>query len=199
MAVLRNRTPLSREAVYLARAFVVVTATILGWVATVSAECYKNGKLGWEMQVRESQSKVACPRISVHLVKRIPLVSHTPSDSHIPGCQYRCKTPHLCRIKIPQFVEGGRSLRLAECHTTEDAVRLVSTDGGYRSDYLGETVYVTRTACTRRIHQRHCPPNGTGPEDGPASFSRRDRTSGEGRNGVRLVSRSLRSAFSKEG
>ena len=38
---------------------------------------------------------VACPRISVHLVKRIPLVSHTPSDSHIPassGGVWDCKT-----------------------------------------------------------------------------------------------------------
>ena len=38
---------------------------------------------------------MACPRISVHLVKRIPLVSHTPSDSHIPassGGVWDCKT-----------------------------------------------------------------------------------------------------------
>ena len=38
---------------------------------------------------------MACPRISVHLVKRIPLVSHTPSDSHIPASSagvWDCKT-----------------------------------------------------------------------------------------------------------
>ena len=44
---------------------------------------------------RREGLKVACPRISVHLVKRIPLVSHTPSDSHIPassGGVWDCKT-----------------------------------------------------------------------------------------------------------
>ena len=38
---------------------------------------------------------LACPRISEHLVKRIPLVSHTPSDSHIPASNagvWDCKT-----------------------------------------------------------------------------------------------------------
>ena len=40
-------------------------------------------------------AEVACPRISEHLVKRIPLVSHTPSDSHIPASNagvWDCKT-----------------------------------------------------------------------------------------------------------
>ena len=93
-------------------------------------------------------------------------------------CQCQCKTPHLCQSKIPQFVDGGKSLRLAECRTTEDPFRLVSIDGGCRGDYLGETVYASRTACTRRVHQRHCPPDGTGPEDGQTSPGRGDRTAG---------------------
>ena len=45
--------------------------------------------------LKELQQALACPRISVHLVKRIPLVSHTPSDSHIPassGGVWDCKT-----------------------------------------------------------------------------------------------------------
>ena len=112
-----------------------------------------------------------------------PRVCPTPTGStystpltHSPGrvCQCRCKTPHLCRSKIPQFVDGGRSLRLAELHSTEDAVRLVSTDGGSQGDYLGESIHASRTSCTRRFHQRHCPTNGTGPEDGPASPGRGD-------------------------
>ncbi len=107
-------------------------------------------------------------------------------------CQCRCKTPHLCRIKIPQFVDGGRSLRLAECHTTEDAVRLVSTDGGYRGDYLGESIHASRTACTRRVHQRHCPPNGTGPQNGQTSLGRGDPTTGvQTENVARLAAGSL--------
>ena len=68
-----------------------------------------------------------------------------------PRCQCRCKTPHLCRSKIPQFVDGGRSLQLAELHSTEDAVRLVSTDGGSQGDYLGESIHASRTSCTRRF------------------------------------------------
>ena len=91
-------------------------------------------------------------------------------------CQCQCKTPHLCQTKIPQFVEGGRSLRLAECDTTEDPLRLVSTDGGYQGDYLGEIVYASRTACTRCVHQRHCPPDGTGPQNGQTSPGGGDRT-----------------------
>ena len=107
----------------------------------------------------------------------VRITRHTIECCH-RGCQCRCKTPHLCRIKIPQFVDGGRSLRLAECHTTEDAVRLVSTDGGYRGDYLGESIHASRTACTRRVHQRHCPPNGTGPQNGQTSLGRGDPTTG---------------------
>ena len=76
-------------------------------------------------------------------------------------------------------MEDGRSLRLAECHTTEDAVRLVSTDGGSQGDYLGESIHASRTSCTRRVHQRHCPPNGTGSEDGPASPGRGDPTTSQ--------------------
>ena len=47
-----------------------------------------------EISLRRNE-EMACPRISVHLVKRIPLVSHTPSDSHIPassGGVWDCKT-----------------------------------------------------------------------------------------------------------
>ena len=103
-------------------------------------------------------------------------------------CQCRCKTPQLCRSKIPQFVDGGRSLRLAELHSTEDAVRLVSTDGGIGRDYLGETLHASRTSCTRRFHQRHCPTNGTGPEDGPASPGRGEPATGvQTESAARLV------------
>ena len=45
--------------------------------------------------LKSIEHTLACPRISVHLVKRIPLVSHTPSDSHIPassGGVWDCKT-----------------------------------------------------------------------------------------------------------
>ena len=115
--------------------------------------------------------------ITVLLMRLPPGYEPEKADS-VAVCHCRCKTPHLCRIKIPQFVDGGRSLQLAECHTTEDPVRLFSTDGGDRSDYLGETVYASRTACTRRVHQRHCPPDGPGPEDHPTSPGRGDRTAG---------------------
>ena len=104
------------------------------------------------------------------------------------ACQCRCKTPHLCRSKIPQFVDGGRSLRLVELHSTEDAVRLVSTDGGYRGDYLGEIIHASRTSCTRRQYQRHCPTDGAGPEDGPASPGCEDPSAGvRTENAARLV------------
>ena len=49
---------------------------------------------------------------------------------------------------------GGKSLRLAELHPTEDAIRLVSTGGGSRGDYFGETIHASRTTRTRRLHQR---------------------------------------------
>ena len=71
-----------------------IIAAILIWLGRRWYLKEKESAKETERDVNLSKG-VACPRISVHLVKRIPLVSHTPSDSHIPassGGVWDCKT-----------------------------------------------------------------------------------------------------------